>query len=106
MLRSGMIFFFTIMSVCASGAGNGRCIEQTADLAPLGSDDAGCRPSKARKMLGQVFTAKTGERVRILTGSGYWRKKAGHGSGTADLRTDRINIWVDCNEKIVSLQCG
>lgn len=44
--------------------------------------------------------------MRVLTGSGDWRKLRGNGFGTADIRRDRINIWVDCNEKIVSLQCG
>jgi hypothetical protein len=65
-----------------------------------------CDATKARSLLGKSYSprleakalALSGASVATLIGLGF--------AGTADYRTDRVDLWLDHKGDVVSISCG
>jgi Peptidase inhibitor I78 family len=75
-------------------------------LSPAVAHAGACEANKAQALIGKSYSPRLEEKALKLSGAST-AALVGQGiSGTADYRTDRVDLWLDRKGKVVGISCG
>jgi hypothetical protein len=74
-------------------------------LSPVANAGA-CDAKKAQSLVGKSYSPRVEEKARELSGASAVTPLGQGFVGTADYRTDRVDLWLDRKGNIEAIDCG
>ena len=109
---------FGLMSLAAAGSlalaacAPAPIVRADGTVAPAGSGSGPVAPASSCNVTnvgwatGQTATPEILQRIKAESGASQGRVIPPNTSVTQDFRTDRVNVRIDANRKILSVTCG
>lgn len=76
------------------------------DAVPERGTGSSCNAAPAQSLVGRARGEVSGAEIKRLTGAALLRWIPHDGVVTMDYREDRVNVRLDRNNRIVSINCG
>jgi len=100
MMRAGAV-------IVALGLATGGCMPMAEDPIPTREDSRYvCDAAKVQNVIGQTATQALGAEAVRASGARTMRWIAPDSAYTMDFRTDRLNIHVDAQNRVIKVNCG
>ena len=75
-------------------------------LSLTGANAGACDAHKAQSLIGRSYSPRLEEKALALSGASTAALFGQGRAGTADFRTDRVNLWLDRKGAVQSIFCG
>jgi hypothetical protein len=96
-----MIGFGVRRVLCGGGIGLAALL-----LSAAAARAGACDANKAQALIGKSYSPRLEQKARELSGASA-AALVGQGiAGTADYRTDRVDLFLDRKENVVGISCG
>jgi hypothetical protein len=75
-------------------------------LSPAAANAGACDAKRAQSLVGKSYSPRLKETVLALSGASTAALFGLGFAGTADFRTDRVDLWLDRKGNVESIFCG
>jgi hypothetical protein len=75
-------------------------------MSAAAADAGACEAKKAQSLVGRSYSPRLEERAFALSGASTATLVGLGFAGTADYRTDRLDIWLDSKGDVKAFSCG
>jgi hypothetical protein len=75
-------------------------------LSSAAANAGACDAKKAQRLIGKSYSPRVEQKALELTGASTATPVGQGFAGTADYRTDRVDLWLDPDGNIKAVDCG